>query len=404
MKKLFCGLVLAVLLMGGALLAQDAPTISENLTERCVTDYDPAVDYFPFKTNFDYAQGVEVDYFPNYKVVRVTRPWPNAETLFEYVLVQCGTPAPEGYDEALILEVPSGKVIALSTTQLPHLTELGLLDQLVGLDSFLYVNTPAVRELIASDALVEVGSGPQINIELVLATDPDLVMSYGVGSPEYDTHPVLLEAGVPVVLNSEWVETTPLGRAEWLKFTALFYNEEAQAEALFQEKVAAYESLQALTADLPASDLPTVLPNTFSTFSEAWNVPGAESFAAAFLRDAGARMILGDAPEIQGQTGSVPFDFETVYEEGLEADFWLLGAFGVNTLEDLLAQDERYVDFRAVAEGRVWNNDARQNENGGNDYWETGVTNPHLILADLIAIFHPDLLPEHEFIFYRPIN
>ena len=93
--------------------------------------------------------------------------------------------------------------------------------------------------------------------------------------------------------------------------------------------------------------------------------------------------------------------FEAVYADALDADIWVINEFGIFTLEELLALDARFADFSAVSNGNVWNDNLEVNANGGNNYYELGVTNPHLVLQDLVAIFHPDLLPDHEFHFYR---
>ncbi|HLA43877.1 MAG TPA: hypothetical protein VJZ27_10595, partial [Aggregatilineales bacterium] len=73
-------------------------------------------------------------------------------------------------------------------------------------------------------------------------------------------------------------------------------------------------------------------------------------------------------------------------------------------LENGLSEDERFAEFAAYQNGDVFSNDLRTNEFGGNDFYETGVTNPDILLADLIKIFHPELLPDHEFYFYRQLE
>lgn len=368
-----------------------------NLIDTCVTDYDPEIDYFPDKVEFEYAEGVEVEYFNNYKIVRVLQPYPGAEEPLEYWLVQCGTPIPpadEMLERTQIIEVPAGDIIAMATSQLPQLDDLGLLDHLVGLDSFLWANTPAVRDLIDAGDLVEVGYGLEVNVELVLDTEPGLVMVSGY-SPD-DAPTVLMEADVPTAVNNDWLEPTLLARAEWIKFIALFYNQEARANEVFDAIVDDYEAVAALTADIPDEDRVTVLWNAYTTWGDVWNIPGQQTWVGALLADAGANYVLMDeAPD-----SSVPMDFETVYEAGVDAPIWVPNAFSVMTLNDLLAEDVRYADFAAVQNGMVFNDSGRLNENGGNDFWETGVAHPQLVLRDLVHIFYPDLLPDHELMFY----
>ncbi len=378
--------------------AQTAP--QSNLTG-CVEAYDPAVDYFPEKAEFIDAENVRVDYFNHYKVVSVTDAFDGADR-FSYVLVQCGTPTPDATDfpdGTQFIEVPVARFIALSTTQLPHLVELGRVDALVGVDSFDFINTPAIRAKIDADELVNVGSGSDINLEVVLAAEPDVVMTFGF-NPATDAHPVLIDAGVFTAMNASWREATPLGRAEWLKNTALFFNAEAAASARYDEIAAAYVEAQQLAASVPADERPTVLWNYLSPFSDAWAIPGAQTYAGALINDAGGVIALGETAP--GDSNRV--SLEVVYDGAVVGDVWVVYGFGINGVDDLLAQDERYADFAALQNGTVWNNNLDVNENGGNNYFELGVTNPHLILADLVAIFHPALVPGHEFTFFRPLT
>jgi iron complex transport system substrate-binding protein len=399
MKVRFSSLVLLVLLL---LLSPTAA--QDSAPPDCVTSYDSSVDYFPDKTTVEYASGFSIEYFNHYKVLSVTQPWPGATEAdaFRYLLVQCGTPVPEGFEGVPVITIPTQRMIAMSTTYLPHLAQLGLVDRLIGVDSAFYINTPEVIGKAEAGELLEVGYGAGINIEQVVDSESDLVMTYGSGSPEQDAHPVLIEAGVPVVVNGEWMEPTPVGRTEWIKFTAAFFNAEAAADEIFNTEAERYEALSGLAAGIPLDQQPTVLWGLY--FGDSWAIPGGQSFVAALMQAAGARLILSDSPEAAESSGSLLFDFEAVLDAGQAADFWLPGAFGVTDLPSFIAQDERYAAFAATQTGGVWNNDARVNSNGGNDIYENGVTNPSGLLADLIHLFHPDLLPGHDMNYLRQLQ
>ncbi len=364
--------------------------------DACVADYDTDVDYFEHKVEITDAENFQVEYFDNYKVVTVLDAYDSAPE-FHYVLVQCGTPAPDTVDvpkAAQFIEVPAERMITLSTTQLPHLTELGLLDALVGLDSFDYVSSPEVQEMIEAEALTAVGFSSAINVEVVLDLEPDLVMTYGF-NPDTDAHPILTDAGVFTALNAEWREPTPLGRAEWLKYTALFFNAEATANAVYDDIAEQYNAAAELAASILEDERPTVLWNT--NFGDSWAIPGENTYIGALTRDAGGVIVLRE----QATEDVNLLSFETVYEGGLDADIWITNAFGISTIEALTGLDARYADFAAVDNGTVWNNDLDVNANGGNNYFELGVTHPYLILQDMVAIFHPVLLPDHEFRFHQ---
>ena len=366
-----------------------------NMTDGCVESFDPAIDYFPEKVTLTHTDGFTVEYFNSYKVVTVATPWPGAEKADQYVLVQCGAPAPEGFDDAQFIEVPVKTIVTMSTSYLPFLDAYGVLDRLVAVDDATWVNNPTVAQRAADGELIQIGYGASVNVEQMLDLQPDLTMTYGSGSPDSDAHPVLLNAGLKVAVNAEWLETSPLGRAEWGKFIALFFNKEAPAETLFAETVTRYDELKAQAAAVTSK--PTAL--TESEYQGSWYVAGGRSFAAQFLADAGASYLWAD----DESTTSIPLAFEAVFDTAADANYWLNAGF-VSSLAELQAADERYSEFAAFQKGNVWNNNKRQNANGGNDYYESAVAHPDVVLADLIAIFHPDLLPEHEFTYYQQLQ
>lgn len=388
-------LVLAILgfFGAGAPLAAQADADNANVTSGCVETFDPEVDYFPDKITVDYAQNFSVEYFGHYKVVSML-PWTGAETWIQFLLVQCGTPVPAGYDGVPAIQVPVQRFVTMSTSILPHLTEQGLLDRLVGIDTALFTSNPAVLEQVANGAVVEVGgggTGGEINFEVLLGLEPDLVMAqeFFAGGT---TLTQLTAAGIPAVLNADYADTTPLGQAEWGKYVALFFNTEAVANDVFSNVARDYHELSALAADVV--ERPTVI--AASPFSGVWYMPAGDSTVARLLADAGADFLFAN------EVGtSVPLDFEVVLDRGGEAEYWVNVNQFWATQADMLADDARFAAFRAVQEGNLWNNNARMNANGGSDYFETGAAHPEIILADLIAIFHPELLPEHELVFYQ---
>ena len=375
--------------------AAAAPPV-ENLHDGCVELYDPVIDYFPQKLSVAYASGFNVEYHNNYKVVTVTNPWQGAQESFRYVLLQCGTPAPQDV-EGEIIEVPVSNIIAMSTTYLPTLEDLGLIDRLIGLDSYMWTTNPAVRARIESGEIAEIGGGAAVNVELTLDLDPALVMTYGTGFSDFDTHPVLLEAGIPVALNGDFVEQSPLGRAEWMKFIAIFFNREAYAAAQFDIVATEYNAVAELTATL--TQRPSVLIG--SVYNGTWYVSAGRSYMAKLLADAGAAYLWSG----EGDVGALPLDFESVYAVAADAEFWLNpdNSFWF-TVDDVLESDPRYGDFAPLKKGRLFNNNARVNENGGNAYYEEGAAHPEKVLKDLVKILHPHLLPDHELRFYQQVQ
>ena len=387
--------LLLVLGLAAAIVPVAAQETLTNIIAGCAESYDPAADYFPQKATVEYAENFSIEYFPNYKLVTINQTWPGSEPV-RYVLVQCGTPTPDGVDADVVIEVPAASLVTMATTYLPFVVELGLLDHLVGHDEFDYVTTPDVRARIDAGELVEVGEGAGVSVETVLDLEPSLIFTSSSGLIEYDAHPVLAEAGLPVVLTGDWLEKTPLGRAEWVKFVALFYNREAEAEAVFASIANEYQALAALAAG--AAERPTVFVD--APWQGTWYMAGGGSYTARLLADAGAQVLCAD----DESTGSLYLDFETVLERAADADFWVNAGGYWMSKADMLATDERFAEFAAVQNDNAWSNNLYLNDFGGNYYYEGGIANPHWILADLVAIFHPELLPDHEIMFYRQLQ
>jgi iron complex transport system substrate-binding protein len=359
-------------------------------------NYDPQVDYFPQKVKVTHARSFSVEYHRHYKVVSVKNPWRDADTTFQYVLVQCGTPIPPGFNGAQIVRIPVNSVVSLSTTHLPLLDKLNLIDRLVGVSDIGQVNTPSVISRSRANKLVEVAKNNNTNVEKVLEIRPELVTTYGVGNPQQDSHPQIIAAGVPVAIIAEYMESSPLGRAEWLKFMALFFNREAEAEKVFTATEKRYNAIAKIARQ--ATSKPTVI----SGFDNRgiWYLPGGESYAAKFIADAGGNYLWTDDRSI----GSLTLSFEEIFDRSRSADYWINGSQAWQRLEDLTASDRRYAKFKAVQTGKVFNPDARLNASGGNDFWEGGTANPDVVLADLVKIFHPQLLPKHQLVYYRHLG
>lgn len=378
------------------LLTAPAAAQTGNLRDSCVETYDAQADYFPDKATVQVAEGFRVEYFGNYKQVTVNTPWMGADKPLTYTLVQCGTPAPDVPSDGVI-EVPVRRAVSMSTSFLPPLTTQGLLDKLVAVDTVLYTVNPAVIEGVSSGAIAEIGgggSGQDIAIERLIDLQPDLILTQRFSADDTGVA-VLEQAGLPVVVNSDFMDTSPLGVAEWGKFISLFFNTEAEANAAFDHVQGHYNDLKAQVAGVTVH--PTVFAGT--PYDGTWYMPGGRSYLAQLLADAGADYLWAD----DASTGSLFLDFESVYDRAVGADYWVNVNQFWGSLKDAEAEDSRYTGFAAFQDGQVYSNNARVNANGGSDYYESGYASPDVILADLVAIFHPDLLPDYTLYYYQAV-
>lgn len=325
--------------------------------------------------------------------ITVHNPWQGARKDFHYLLVPRDRPRdrPAGGDTQTVA-VPLRRAVTLTTTNIRHLEDIGVLDDLVGVGAGRYICSPAVRARLAAGRLRDVGDDMHLDLEALVALRPDLLFTYVVGGSSDGGLAKLAEAGLPAAVEGSYMEETPLGRAEWIKFTAAFFGKSAAADSIFAEIDSSYRALAALGAR--AARKPTVVVG--APFGGAWWVPGGRSYVARLLADAGA-----DYPWAGDTTrGSLNLDLEAVLAKAGGAEIWLNGGEWKD-LPDARAQDDRYALFRAFREGNVWNNDRIRCADGGRDFFETGASRPDWVLADLIAILHPELLPGHALRWYR---
>jgi len=356
----------------------------------------PSQTVAPGRTTVQYAKGFRLTYAGNYKVISIQNPFEPQAKVVRYLLVPRGAARPAGYPDAQVIETPLRSLVALSSMHVALADFLGASDLVVGVGSFKYVSASRVRQRIAAGQVYEVGQGKELNNELLVAHHPDLVMATGWPGEGVDHFQTLRAAGVPVLINSEWVETTPLARAEWVKVLAALLNKEAVVNQKFDAVAREYQRLAALGHQ--ATKKPSVVVGL--PFKDVWYVPDTDSYMAQFLRDAGATY---HWDRTKAPSGSLALSFETVAPIALGADYWLQTG-SLTTKTALLAQDARYAAFAPVQHGRVFNNNLRTNAQGSNDYWESGAMHPDLILADLLHILHPELLPTWTLRYYRPLR
>lgn len=344
------------------------------------------------RTTVEYAENFSLQYFDGYQVLTVNEPSPGAPAE-PYVLVSCGaTPElPPELASAQQIPVPVDSLYSGSTTHLPLLVDLDRVDVLTGVATAGFVSSPEVIAAIDAGAVAEYAPTEQIDVERVVAARPDVLMTGGIDDPAYAT---LRGAGIPVVANAEYLEPTPLGRAEWIKVMAALTGDELRATAAFDQVEAAYTENSAIAVG--AEPVPVAAG---SLFEGVWSVPAGGSYLGRLLADAGGANPWADDPS----TGSLSLDFETVYSRAGQAPVWLATQDWA-TRADALAADPRYGELVAMRKGRTWTANKLVGPGGGNDFYERGVTRPDLVLADLVAILHPELAPGHEFTFYAELT
>jgi iron complex transport system substrate-binding protein len=334
-------------------------------------------------------------------MLQVHKPWQGSQAEFTYLLVSAqsgasSSPAPEipsaSAPDTMVVRVPVARAVTLTTTNLRDLETVKALDALVGLGGGRYVCSPEIRARLKSGRIRDVGEDVRLDLESVVALKPDIIFTYVVGNSSDGGLSKLAEAGIPAVVEGSYMEETPLGRAEWIKFTAAFFGKAAAADSVFSAVDSSYRALARLART--AAHRPTVMVG--APFGGVWWVPGGRTYVARLLADAGADYLWAS----DTTRGSLNLDMEAVLGRAAEAGVWL-NAGDWRDLADAKAKDPRNALFRPWKTGRVYANDAVRCEGGGRDFFETGASRPDWILADLISILHPELLPGHRLRWYR---
>ncbi len=349
----------------------------------------------PLKSlKLNYATGFEVDYYDGYKVVRVTKPYMGAKTGFEYILKEKDTELSVDFANKMVIEVPLTSIVCTSTTHIPLLDYLKESDKLSGFPTTDYISSATMRALIDNGSVQELGVDKEINLEQLVDIAPSMVMAYTIGG-DYGQFSKMEQLGIPVVLNAEYLEEHPLGRAEWLKFMAAFFNKEQMADSVFSEIEQQYLQYKALVKEVESK--PTVLSGV--VYGDTWYMPGGQNYAAKMINDAGGNYLWsGDSTR-----GFLELSFEAVYEKAHQADYWI-GVASFENLTALVEADTRYGDFEAFKNEHVYTNNWRKGAKGGSEFLELGYLRPDIILADLIKILHPQRVPDYQLYFHQQLK
>jgi iron complex transport system substrate-binding protein len=329
--------------------------------------------------------------------VTIINPWQGADNVDQkYRLVRRGSVMPAGFDSSSVIFVPLQKIICMSTTYIAMISALGEEKSIVGVSGTGFIYSPELIKSVDKGLIADVGYEANLNKELILKISPDLIMIYGIGSESSGYVGKIKELGIKVMINADYLETDPLGRAEWIKLFGALYCKEEKADSIFISEVDEYTSLKSLI-EKSVKSKPKVLLGL--PYKDTWYISPGNSFISKMIGDAGGEYLWKDTQS----SVSMPYGIENVYLKGLTADFWLnTGSAG--SRQEVSNVDQRLKDLPCFKSDNMFNNNKRITAGGGNDFWESGSLFPHLVLKDIAAILHPELFRNYELTFYKRIN
>ena len=342
----------------------------------------PAPDSLVFR----YARLIHVEQREGCRVVYIDNPWMQGKGLHTYVLVPYDAPLPDDLPGGTIVRIPLRRSVVFTSVHCALIDQLQATAQVAGVADLKYIKVPFVQEGVQSGRIADCGDGMSPVVEKIIDTEADALLlspfenAGGYGQME--------DINIPIVECAEYMEMSPLARAEWIRFYGMLYGKEKEAEQLFAQVETNYTTLKQLAATV--ADRPSVLVDKMA--GSVWYVPGGRSTIGQMLSDANADYPWTD----DTHSGSLQLAIETVLERAGESDFWLLRYDSPTplTMLQLLSEKDGYRMVRSVENGRVYGCNVTTSM-----FYEETPFRPDLLLQDLIKILHPDIpnLPEPRY-------
>lgn len=338
---------------------------------------------------FRHASLLHVERADSYAVADIRDAWHPGRLLHRYVLVPRSQPLPQHVPEGTLVRTPLRRAVAFTSVHAALLAELAGTGSICGVCDAEYITLPAVRQALDRGEITDMGSSVQPATERIIAARADALL---VSPFENAGYGAIGRLGIPLIECADYMETSALGRAEWMRFFGLLFGCEQRADSLFNAVESRYAALSRRA--LETKSRPTLLCDRKE--GAAWYMPGGRSTLGRLYADAGADYLFAESRE----SGSVPLSFETVYAKAREADVWLIkyGSRESLSYESLRRDFSPYAQFRAWQERRIFACNTFQVP-----YYEETPFHPDLLLADIVAILHPEALPGHRFRYYRPM-
>ena len=317
---------------------------------------------------------VETDSFT---LVSIENPWKSGSVLHKYVLVPRKSPLPNNLPEGTIVRTPIERVIAFTSVHASLLCDLHSEKSLVGVCDAEYIMRPEVLEDLKTGKIADLGSAMQPDMERLVGAKGEALL---VSPFQNNTFGVLEDLNIPIIECADYMERSPLGRAEWMRFYGRLFGEEVRADSLFAEVEKRYLDIKEKAGR--ANHRPRLMIDT--QLGSVWFVPGGNSTMGRIYEDAGADYIFSYLDE----SGSVSLSFETVYAKAADADIWIMkyGSPQDYTYETLRNDDRRYADFRPWKQRRVFGCNTSRTP-----FYDDVPFHPDVFLKEVLRVCHPEL-------------
>ncbi len=351
------------------------------------------------------GESLEVSYATGFEIARLQdksgyqltlkNPFPGDSSVTRYLLMnpEKNNQHTTGIDlkNDTVVSIPIDKLVATSTTHIPPLVLLRKARSLVGFPDTSYISAPEVRSLIDDGSIIDLGANESINVERTISMQPDLVMGFAVDGEQASLNQIK-RAGIPVLLNGDWTENHPLGRAEWIKVFGVLLGKEKEAFQIFNQIESDYNTAKNLAKSLQK---PKVMAG--AAWKNTWYLPHGSSWQGQLIADAGGDYLYKNTTG----SGSLAYDIETVIQSSLKVDYWIApGQY--TSYQAMEADNSSYALFEPFKKKQVYTFALNKGAGGGVLYYEEASMRPDIVLKDLIQILHPGAI-NHELYFFDPL-
>lgn len=312
-----------------------------------------------------------------YTTAAIRNPWDTTRILQTYILVPDSADMPADMPDGVVLRVPLSRSIVYTGVHAQLIDRLGAADAIKGVCDAPYITTPSIVSALADGTVADCGSPMSPNIERIIMLRPDAILLSAYENS--NDHNKVAAAGVPIIDCAEYMEVSPLARAEWMKFFGRLYGKGAEADSLFASTERQYLAVKNSIAG--HTQRPLVLFDMI--YNGAWSVPAARSSMGIMIDDAGGKNPFAEYE----QTGSARLAPEEVLYRAGDTDIWLIRTFGKEnvTRASLAADNPMYKRVGAYAKDNVYVCDTK-----ATNYFGDAAFSPQLILAEMAALFAGD--------------
>ena len=343
--------------------------------------------------DISYAKGFTIDTIIGGLQRIIIQDLAQNKEIAKYILVPKGsTYLPE--DNSTVIYTPIENIGILSSSYIGYLDLLNKIDNITLIENHSFIYNKTILDKYHNGSILEVGSNGQINLEKLVLNSPEILFTSAFNGGLSDELLKAREAGIETIQCSEWQENHPLARAEWIKLFGALTDKENLADSLFKDIEEKYHAI--VSTCNSSESTPKALFS--SMYQDTWYIPGGKSYLAQIVKDVNGTYAWWD----NDQTGSLLLSFETVAAQSLSHDIWINPE--VNSIKELIARDARYQNFIDQNKHGIYQQNAKTNAHGGNDYWESGVVRPDLVLQDFGKMFHPLLFENVNFTYFNQLK